>query len=355
MQSEFHSRAFRRYWSARALVVTAGIVLAACGGSRDADRPASQTAAKVNSEEITVHQINALLAQQRLAPGEASEVASRRQLERLIDQELTIQKAAEMKVEREPRVVQALEAARRDIIARAYAEKISDTAVKPTPAEVKAYYQSHPALFAERRVYQLQEFAIEAPVSQADALRAKVKAAKSAQDFAQQLNADGFKFATNRAVRAAEHLPMTLLPELNRMTEGQGLLVATGSRVNVTYIVAARSQPVSEDRAAVLIEQFLLNERRRKLVNEDLKSLRAVAKIEYVGPFAGALPMDEAASATPSMAAAIASAAAGYGDKDEVILRPRASAASAVQAIEAAVPSASAVDAAVIKKGLGLK
>jgi EpsD family peptidyl-prolyl cis-trans isomerase len=355
MPSESHSRLFRRSWQARALAVTAGIILSACGGSRDADKPASQTAAKVNKEEITIHQINALLAQQRLAPGDSSEAASRRQLERLIDQELTIQKAAEMKVEREPRVVQALEAARRDIIARAYAEKISESAAKPTPAEIKAYYQSHPALFAERRVYQLQEFAIEAPASQADALRAKVKAAKGVQDFAQQLNADGFKFATNRAIRAAEQLPMLALPELSRMTEGQGLLMANGKGVNVTYVVATRSQPVSEERAAALIEQFLLNERRRKLVNEDLKSLRAAAKIEYVGSFAGARPADEAASAAPSMAAAIASAAAGFGNTDEVILRPRTAAASAVQAIEAAVPSASAADAASIKKGLGLK
>ena len=47
--------------------------------------------------------------------------------------------------------MQQIEAARREIISRAYVEKIGEGAPKPTPAEVKAYYEKHPALFANRR------------------------------------------------------------------------------------------------------------------------------------------------------------------------------------------------------------
>ena len=45
-------------------------LLAGCNKNKDKDKAATQTAAKVNKEEITVHQINFLLSQRRLAPPE---------------------------------------------------------------------------------------------------------------------------------------------------------------------------------------------------------------------------------------------------------------------------------------------
>jgi hypothetical protein len=54
----------------------------------------------------------------------------------------------------------------------------------------------------------------------------------------------------------------------------------------VINLAASRSEPVSLDRARPAIEQFLLNERKRKLIADDLQALRASAKIEYLGDFA---------------------------------------------------------------------
>src|SRR5450432_277326 len=98
------------------LAVTATL-LAGCGDKKK-DKAATQTAAKVNKEEITVHQINFLLGQQRALPPEQAASASRQVLEKLIDQELTLQKASEQKLDRDPRVVQQIEAARRDLVSR---------------------------------------------------------------------------------------------------------------------------------------------------------------------------------------------------------------------------------------------
>jgi len=84
------------------------------------DATASQPAAKVNKEEITVAQINFVLQQQRGLKPEQTEAASRQILQRLIDQELAFQKAQEIGLDRDPRVLQLLEAARREIVARAY-------------------------------------------------------------------------------------------------------------------------------------------------------------------------------------------------------------------------------------------
>ena len=288
-------------------LATALLVLSGCGEKKE--KAASQTAAKVNKEEITVHQINYVLQQQRgLQPSQA-EAVSKQILERLIDQELAVQKAEDMKLDRDPRVVQQMEAARREIVARAYVEKTGEAASKPTDAEIKAYYDSKPALFSARRIYSLQEIGIEAKPEQMAALREQLGASKSINDFVEYLKANGYRFSGNQAVRTAEQLPLNLLDTFAKLNDGQAVLLPSPAGAQVVLLVGSRSEPVDEARAKPAIEQFLLNEAKRKLVEADIKALRAAAKIEYVGKFAPT-PADaaSAASAAPAEAPAPISA-----------------------------------------------
>jgi len=133
--------------------ISLALLVAGCGEKEEA--VASQTAVKVNKDEITVHQINFVLQQQRGLRPEQTDEASRQILERLIDQEVTLQRAEDLKVDRDPRVVQALEAARREIISRAYLEKVGENAPQPLPDEIRKYYEDKPALFSQRRIYSL--------------------------------------------------------------------------------------------------------------------------------------------------------------------------------------------------------
>ncbi len=290
---------------AGALTLTTAVLLVGCGEKKD--KSASQTAAKVNKDEVTVHQINFVLQQQRNLRPEQADAATKQILERLIDQQLALQKAEEAKLDRDPRVMQQLEAARREVIARAYVEKVGEGAPKPSAEDVKKYYDEKPQLFRERRVYSIQEIAIEARPDQIDELRSRLAAAKNINEFVEYLKSSGFRFGGNQAVRAAEQLPFNTLEAMSRMKDGQAMLVPTPQGVQVVVLAGSRMQPVSEEQARPAIEQFLLNDRKRKLVEEEVKAMRAAAKIEYVGKFAEAA--SGAAPAAP--AAAPASAASG--------------------------------------------
>ncbi len=183
-------------------------------------------------------------------------------------------------------MVQQLEAARREIIARSYAEKIANGAPKPSAAEIKAYYDAHPALFRERRVYNLQEMMIQAKPEQADALQAKLAASKGVAEFATYLRENDIKFTANQAVRAAEQLPLANLDKFAQMKDGQTMFNRSPTGAQVLVLVNSRSQPVDETQATPAIEQFLWNERKRKVVEDDLKALRGASKVEYVGEYA---------------------------------------------------------------------
>jgi len=297
----------RRWIHIAGLAALAGaVLLAGCGEKKD--KGASQTAAKVNKDEVTVHQINFVLQQQRNLRPEQADTAAKQILERLIDQQLALQKAEEGKIDRDPRVVQQLEAARREVIARAYVEKVGEAAPKPTPEEIKKYYDEKPALFRERRVYSIQEMAIEAKPEQVEELRAKLAAAKNINEFVEYLKTAGYRFGGNQAVRAAEQLPFNTLEAMAKMKDGQAMVVPAPQGVQVVVLAGSRSQPVTEEQARPAIEQYLLNERKRKLVEDDIKALRGAAKIEYVGKFAGGAASAPAGVAAPAPASAASGA-----------------------------------------------
>ena len=319
------------------LVVASLVLVAGCGDKKE--KGASQTAVKVNKDEITVHQINFVLQQQRGLKPEQADAASKQILERLIDQQLALQRADDLKVDRDPRVVQMLEAARRDVLARAYVEKISEAAVKPTAEEVKKYYEEKPALFKDRRIYSIQEIGIEAKPEQLPDLREKLAAAKDINAFVEYLKTAGYRFNGNQAVRAAEQLPLASLDAFAKMKDGQAAIVPAPNGAQVIVLAGSRSQPVTEEQARPAIEQFLLNDRKRKLIEEDTKALRAAAKIQYVGKFA------EAAASAPAAVDAAAPAAA-----------PAPAPAQASAPAPAPAPAASAgLSAEDISKGMGLK
>lgn len=287
--------------------LAAAALLAACGGGEGDKKGATQVAAKVNSGEISVHQVNFVLQRQQGLKPEQAQAVSRRVLEGLVDQELAVQQAVDQKLDRDPRIVSAIEAARRDILARAYADRIAEAAVPPTAEDVKAYYDSKPALFSKRRIYGLQEFNIEANAEQKAALQAKIPTLRSAEELAGALKAAGIRFAGRNVTQAPENIPMGFLDQLAKLNEGQWVVVATPAGLNAALVASAKPAPVTEEAAKKAIEQFLLTDRKRKLVADGIKALRGSAKIEYVGQFAAAAsaPADtgnavEAPAVTPT-------------------------------------------------------
>ncbi len=269
-------------------------LLAACGGRKG---DAGPVAARVDGAEITQQQIEFVLHQQRALRPEQAEAAGRVVLEKLIDQQVALKKAEAEGLEKDARVQQQLEAARREILARAWAERLSEGAAKPTPAEISQYYADKPALFSQRRVYNLQELMIEVRPELMPVLRQKLDAARNVGEFVEFLKGSDFRFNGTQAVRSAEQLPAGSLESISRMKDGDTLMQPAPGGVQVVALLGSREQPVSQEQARSAIEQLILAERKRKLVDEQVKAARAGARVEYLGKFA-----DKAASA-PAAAA----------------------------------------------------
>src|SRR6185369_4339652 len=105
---------------------------------------------------------------------------------------------------------------------------------------VKKYYEEHPALFKERRVYTLQEIAVEAKPEQVAQIRAALTGAKDIGEFANYLKAHEYKFTGNQAVRPAEQIPLGMLPAFAQMKDGQTIFNPTPTGVQIVILASSR-------------------------------------------------------------------------------------------------------------------
>lgn len=248
---------------------------------------ATQVAAKVNADEITVHQVNNILALRNDVKPEVAARTKRAILEKLINQQLASQKAIEAQLDRSPKVMQAIESAKTEILTRAYIEGITRTLPKPTPWEIQDYYSKHPELFAQRRIFAFEEIAFVANGNVAVELRKQLSKPSSLKEITDWLQSQGIKFAANRGVRAAEQIPLEMLPKLQAMKKGEiQLFERSSGRFQVIRLADFLAAPVDKANATPLIQQFLFNQRSGKAIAKEMNEIRNQAKIEYMGEFA---------------------------------------------------------------------
>lgn len=291
----------KRTYLALAIVASA-LALGACGKG---STKGGQVAAKVDGDEVTVHQVNFMLARAGVASEAQAKEASKQILNTLIDQQLLFKKATEAKLDRDPDVMQAIEQSKRQIMVQSYLERKVAPASKPSAVEIHDYYAKNPALFENRRVFRFQEMLLGNNAETTARVKEKVNQGVSLAELARWLQGEKIPFKVNEAVKPAEQLPLDVLPQLQNMKPGQAMALVADKNLLVVQLVAAQEQPVTEDKAKPFIEGYLANKRRAELAQAEIKRLRDGAKIEYVGAFADAGKPAQAVAQAPAAPVAV--------------------------------------------------
>ena len=283
------------------------VLLGGCGHKEAKD---TQVAAKVNGKEITVSQVNFALSRLgQQIPQDKLKQVSAQALNSIIDQTLLEQAAVKDKLDRDPQVLQTIEAAKLQILAQAYAEKQTANVAKPTEADIAKYYNDHPDLFAQRKIYKLQELQIQAKPAQIDTIRQHLTSSGNMGDFVNWLKSQNIPFQGGETVQPAEQIPLPLLDRLAKLNPGQAALVNNNGTLLVIVVAATQPQPVTLDQAKAQIGAVLAAQARQKAVADLVKQLKDSGKVEYLGEFAnagkaaqGAPAVDQGAAPAPAAA-----------------------------------------------------
>ena len=260
------------------------VFLSACGKNDQAAK-ASQVVVKVGSSEVTVYTLNQALSTVPNVTSENADQVKKQVVAKLVDQQLLLNQAMSEKLDRTPEVLSALEAAKRDIVSRAYLNKLVTTSVNVSDQDIQKYYDTHPELFSGRRIYTLQVITLADSGLVKTQIEEQVAQRKSMQEIAEFLQGKNVPIKAASYTKPAEELPLEIVPELNQLKDGQTALFELNGALHAVYIVKSISQPIDFNTSKKFIKNYFLNVRGKEIVADKMKALRKETKIEYVGDF----------------------------------------------------------------------
>lgn len=262
-----------------ALVAFCGL-LVACGKKENTEKN-SQSIVSVNGEEITFLQLNNELQRAKIKPEQQTQ-AEKEIVKKLIDRQILVQESIKEKLDRSPQVVQAIENAKMQILAQYYLENKMASVTKPTTTEISDYYNNHTDIFANRKVYVMEQLMFTERPNLNSELEALSDTAKTIEEVAGWLNANQIKFAQAKEAHPSESLQPELLNKISKMAVGEIAFFKTNQKIMVSKMVDILSKPISATDAKPIIERILLGQKRKQVAEAELNRLRSSAEITYI-------------------------------------------------------------------------
>lgn len=277
---------YKSFYVRRTLsIVLIAVALTACGKGED-KKTSTQTVAKVDGTEITMHEVNLLLRGVPNVTADNAPTVRKQVLDKLIDQQILVEKANKESLDRTPDVIMAMEAAKKEVLANAYLQKLIATSSKINETEVKNYFKEHPALFSKRRIYTFDDIGLERNDAVLATLKEDVAKQKAMSEIANWLKENSIKYASGSYTRPAEQIPLTMLPKLQDAKEGETVIIEAGNSVHLIHIVKAQESPIDLAAATPFIKSFFAHTRGKEIIDEKMKQFRKEANVEYTGEFA---------------------------------------------------------------------
>lgn len=160
-----------------------------------------------------------------------------------------------------------------------YGKKAMDTVPVPGNAEVDKFIAEHPAMFADRTRYALNQLQFDMP---ADANRLKeLESANSIEDVANRLTAMGIKFEQGKGALDSAVVPEQVISRINSLPAGEPFIVPQGNKVVVSVVTGTEKVALPPERARPIAAQALRAQSLNKIGEDRLKEAKAKAKIEY--------------------------------------------------------------------------
>jgi EpsD family peptidyl-prolyl cis-trans isomerase len=176
-----------------------------------------------------------------------------------------------------------LEEARRDVLARAWAERVAAAADRPDDSVAARYYADHPELFSERRIFHLREFALSVDDDHYAEARQRLADGEAVSETLSWLKAQGGELADRVVIRAAEQLPIETLPRLATTAAGKPAFFETPRGLLVYEVIDRRAAPLDWDSARPVILAHLEKQAGKMAVVAEKRRLRRAADIAYPG------------------------------------------------------------------------
>ena len=272
-------------WVSGLALTLACSALAACSSNTN-----SQDIAKGKDFSVSSGELNQALRKAPTGPQAAAAMLRRKVLETLIEETLLSKAAVTDGLDRDPRVLEDLEAAKRAILAQAYAVRLTAQVRAPSDEDVKTFYNSHPEAFAHRTSVDMDEVAFSGPPQIAGKYAKLFDKGLSINDVKAKAATEGVGVTAGHVVTTSEKLPTTFAQKISEIPAGTNVIFPVAEGVIYARIKQVTAAPLTLEQATPMIRSGIQIMRKDELLKNDLQRLRGKANIKILDPKLAPLP-----------------------------------------------------------------
>jgi EpsD family peptidyl-prolyl cis-trans isomerase len=275
-------------------------VLAGCGGDKT---PSGQVVASVEGADVTRRDLIAELQASGAGGNVSPDMMKKLQPElaqQVVNRKLLVAQAKKEGIDKTPEYLAAVQRADEMLLAQQLIQRWGSKLDKPSDSDAHAFIAANPQMFGERKIFLVDQ--VRGSAAGVDA--AALTPLKSNVAVAQLLRTKGHPVERGQAQIDSMALNKAQYDQLLRLPPGEPIVAMNNGVLMSNVIVEARNVPVPEDRQLVAAKEAMAQQGARTMVENQLRSLRQSAKIEYQPGFAPPAGAPGTAGATPAAAAA---------------------------------------------------
>lgn len=262
-----------------AMIAASMIVVSGCDKQAE-----GQTVAIVNGEEITLSELNFELGLAKVPPG-ADKAAVRSQvLQQLIDRRLLAIQAKKEGIDTTPDYISRKRRTEDDLLISMLSDKRLKSVAPPNARDTDAYIAAHPAMFANRQVWELDQAQYQPPTD--PAIQAEINKTRDFAGLLAVLQKNNIAVARQKNRLDTAVVPPELFQKISTLPAGEPFIVRVGDRAVASVIIGREPKPLVGDQARPIAAEVMRKEQSTKDMANRVSSLRKDAKIEYQKGFA---------------------------------------------------------------------
>jgi EpsD family peptidyl-prolyl cis-trans isomerase len=280
-------------------MVGTALLVTGCGKKDGGELEKGQVVATVNGNDITVHELNAELQGSQLPANitpEQKKQVEQAALQQVVNRRILADIARERGLDKTPMYLLQERRADENILVQMLQRQMSGAIKQPTQTEIDTFIAQNPDLFAERKIFTIDQIQFEAPRD--PAVLRKYQPLKTMDEVQTMLKQDGLEFKRAPSKLDVATANPQLVEQVLKMPKDDIFLIPAGRVMVANKITDTQVQPLTGDQANQLATSLLQQRKFQDLIKRDLepKVKKAESEVKYQAGFGPAKKPEAPAS-----------------------------------------------------------
>lgn len=270
----------------KAIILATTLAVASCGQDGGEELPKGQVVANIDGKDITIHELNAELAGVPVANAAQQDVVKRTMLQRLIDRRILADYARSEKLDESPEYAIQKHRAEEMILVNLLQRQAVLKLAPTTREDAQRFMAHHPQIFAERKIYDLDQIVFEIPRN--TALLKAMQPLKSLEAIEVLLVRNKIRYRRGAARLDAVKADPRLLAAIAKLPTDEIFVIPLGRQAAASQVVGVHVVPFGGDDAIAFAQQAAQRKRLQDMLTRELDPViaRGRAALRYQPGFA---------------------------------------------------------------------